>query len=266
MNRMRLVASRVFFSFAQVLLQPNRRATLASLALALLGRAEIIAAQTPAVLPSAAPAAISAATATAPAVVSPRFLLKAGAQLTHLFYLPDNQSWQMVFPASLGLEYRLNPRFSLLARAEADIAAGRAPRGRRGSLQSPAAGAAQGLGARYYFNQGRQRRPDAPAEPWGNYLAFETSTDLSAAGRLRGARRGKRGASSLTRLTPSIFVLLGTQHRGPGRHLLYDLSAGVGLEAPPPYALDATMSRPWEMASQVNLRVYLTNAGRSPRR
>ncbi|WP_460500669.1 hypothetical protein, partial [Hymenobacter agri] len=83
---------------------------------------------------------------------------------------------------------------------------------------------------------------------------------------LRGGRSRKRGASSLTRLTPSIFVLVGTQHRGPGRHLLYDLSAGVGLEAPQPYALDATMSRPWEMASQVNLRVYFSNTGRSPHR
>ncbi|MCI1188062.1 hypothetical protein MON38_11580 [Hymenobacter sp. DH14] len=214
-------------------------------------------------VPAAAP---ETSAPSAPAVASPRFLLKAGLQLTHLFYLPDHLGWQLVFPASLGFEYRLNPKFSLLARAEADIAAGRAPRGRRGGPQAPAAGAAFGLEARYYFNQSRARCAGAPAECWGNYVAFETSTDLSAAGRLRGgARSRKRGASSLTRFTPSAFVLVGTQHRGPGRHLLYDLSAGLGLEAPPPYAADATISRPWEMASQLNLRVYFSNSTRAPR-
>ncbi|MDQ2793954.1 MAG: hypothetical protein M3Y12_08100 [Bacteroidota bacterium] len=56
-----------------------------------------------------------------------------------------------------------------------------------------------------------------------------------------------------------MFALVGTQHRGPGHHLLYDLSAGLGLEAPPPYATNAIVSRPWDMATQVNLRVYFIN-------
>ena len=199
-----------------------------------------------------------------PTDTAPRFLFKAGLRLTHLFYLPDRLGWQLVLPASLGFEYRLNPRFSLLARAEADVAAGRAPRGRRGSTQAPAAGAAIGLGVRYYFNQSHAPCLGAPAECWGNYLALETSTDLSAAGRLRGGGRSRqRGASSLTRLTPSVFALVGTQRRGPGHRLLYDLSAGIGLEAPPPYSTDAARSRPWEVASQLNLRVYFINQGRA---
>lgn len=239
----------------------SRAAALAGLGLALLGRPVAAAAQA---APSApvppAPVAASATPATTPTAVLPRFLLKGGLQLTHLFYLPDHLGWQLVFPASLGFEYRLTPGFSLLARAEADVATGRAPRGRRGGSQAPASGAALGLGARYYFNQSRARCAGTPAERWGSYVAFETNTDLSAAGRLRGGSRSrKRGASSLTRFTPSIFALVGAQHRGPGRHLLYDLSAGLGLEAPPPYTVEATISRPWEMASQVNLRVYFIN-------
>ena len=203
----------------------------------------------------------------APAPASPRFLFKGGLQLTHLFYLPDHLGWQLVFPASLGFEYRLSSRFSLLARAEADIAAGRAPRGRRGGNQAPAAGVALGLGVRYYFNQNRALCVGVPAEYWGNYLALETSTDLSAAGQLRGGGRSRRrGANSLTRLTPSLFALVGTQHRGPGHRLLYDLSAGIGLEAPPPYTADATMSRPWDIATQINLRVYFVNKKRTTHR
>lgn len=240
---------------------------LAGLTIALLGRPEPGIAQVPSNIPTPAPpvsVAASASPAATPPAASPRFLFKGGLQLTHLFYLPDHLGWQLVFPASLGFEYRLNPRFSLLARAEADIAAGRAPRGRRGGSQAPAPGAALGLGVRYYFDQGRALCAGAPAEYWGSYFALETSTDLSAAGRLRGGTRSRRrGINGLTRLTPSVFALVGTQHRGPGHHLLYDLSAGLGLEAPPPYAADVTIGRSWEMATQVNLRVYFVNQNRA---
>lgn len=244
-----------------------RGAAFASLGIALVGWPHAVIAQANAGV--LVPARLASADGrTAPQVVpmdtAPRFLCKVGLQLTHLFYLPNRLGWQLVLPASLGFEYRLNPRFSLLARVEADIDAGRASRGRRGGTQAPAAGAAIGLGVRYYFNQSHTPCLGAPTECWGNYLALETSTDLSVADRLRGSGRSRqRGASSLIRFTPNVFALVGTQRRGPGYRLLYDLSAGIGIEAPPPYSTDAALSRPWEIASQVNLRVYFTNQSRA---
>ncbi len=213
--------------------------------------------------PDAAAVAAPATSIPAPApaetpVISPRFLFKTGLRLTHLFYLPDRSSWQLVLPVSFGIEYRFRPAFSLFVQGEADLAAGRAPRGRRGF--APASGASLGFGGRYYFNQARARCAGTPAECWGNYLTLETNTDLSAAGRLRGGGRGRgRGAQGLTRLTPSLFVLLGTQHAVPGRRLLYDLNAGLGLEAPPPYLTEGGGSPSWNVAAQLNLRVYLVN-------
>ncbi len=160
---------------------------------------------------------------------------------------------------SFGVEYRVRPALSLFAQAEVDLAAGRASRGRRSSL-TPNAGASLGLGGRYYFNQARVRCSGAPTECWGNYVALETSTDLSAAGRLRGGGRPRgRGSRSLTRLTPSVFVLLGAQHAISGCCLLYDLNAGLGLEAPPPYIAEGGGNPSWNVAAQVNLRVYLVN-------
>ncbi len=259
--------------FALFEVQPLPALLLAFFSFALLGACRPAVAQdtnfpqpTRASLITAAPAALPAVPAPADSPVSsPRFLFKSGLRLTHLFYLPDRLSWQLVLPMSFGLEYRLTPRFSVFAQAEADVAAGRAPRGRRGGNLVPGSGASLGLGGRYYFNQARIRCVGAPAECWGNYLSLETNTDLSAAGRLRGARgRGRgRGSRSLTRLTPSVFALVGTQHAGPGRRLLYDLSAGLGLEAPPPYTAEGGGSPTWNVAAQVNLRVYLVNHRRA---
>jgi hypothetical protein len=61
------------------------------------------------------------------------------------------------------------------------------------------------------------------------------------------------------RITPALFVLCGTQHRGPGRRLLYDLNAGLGIEAPPAYSAEANTRPPWDVAAQINLRVYVAN-------
>ncbi len=204
-------------------------------------------------LPGLVPAA--AAQPTPPATAAPvppgvpRLLLKAGLRLNHLFYLPDQQSWQLVLPSSLGLEYRLTPRFGLYGQLEADLAAGRGPRGRRS------------LGARYYFNQPAAANAPARPEPWGNYLALEGSAELAQIG--RGGRRSRN--LTVGRVTPALFALCGTQHGGPGRRLLYDLNAGLGIVAPPAYARESRMSPPWSVASQVNLRVYLVNHHRPPK-
>ncbi|MDB5270952.1 MAG: hypothetical protein JWP58_3992 [Hymenobacter sp.] len=191
--------------------------------------------------------------ATPPAPVpSPKLLLKSGLRLTHLFYLPDARSWQLLLPLSLGLEYRLSPRFSAYTQAETDISAGRAPRGRRGFPLLPTPGTSVSLGARYYFNQPTASL--ASPEPWGNYLALEASTELAQIS----SRRGRRGRG-VGRVTPALFVLCGTQHRSPGHRLLFDLNAGLGIEALPAYSTDAGTRPPWDVAAQVNLRVYLAN-------
>ncbi|GAB3877351.1 hypothetical protein GCM10028824_37260 [Hymenobacter segetis] len=204
----------------------------------------------------AAPArAQTAPTAAPPASApSPRLLLKSGLRLTHLFYLPDARSWQLLLPISFGLEYRLRPRLSAYAQAEADISAGRAPRGRRGSPLLPTPGTSVSLGARYYFNQPAEAQ--ASPEPWGNYVALEASAELAQLS----SRRGRRGRGlSVGRVTPALFALCGTQHRGPSHRLLYDLNAGLGIEAPPAYSAEAGTRPPWDVAAQVNLRVYFAN-------
>lgn len=184
------------------------------------------------------------------APTQPRLLLKAGMRLTHLFCLPGSSgTWQLVLPSSFGVEYRFRPHFSLYALAEADISAGRAPRGRRGATALPTPTIDVSVGTRYYFNEA------SSANPWGNYLALEGSAELSQL-----AVRGRgRKARPTARFTPGVFVLCGTQHRGPGRRLLYDLNAGLGIQAPPAYTTDAAVRPPWDVAAQLNLRVYLVN-------
>jgi hypothetical protein len=182
---------------------------------------------------------------------APKILVKAGMRLTHLFYLPDGRTWQLVLPSSFGIEYRLQPHLSFYAQAEADIATGRQQRGRRiaSPLPLPTPTTDVSLGARYYFN------PPTAADAWGNYVALEGTAELSQLA-VRG--RGRRTRPS-ARLMPGVFALCGTQHRGPGHRLLYDLNAGLGIEAPPSYAADAAVRPPWDVAAQVNLRVYLVN-------
>lgn len=185
----------------------------------------------------------------------PRLLLKAGLRLNHLIYLPDQQGWQLILPSSLGIEYRFSSRFGFYSQLEADLAAGRGPRGRRGRAQLPTASTDFALGSRYYFNQPSAANSLAHPDPWGNYLALEASAGLAQIG--RGGRRGRN--PTVGRVTPAVFALCGTQHGGPGRRLLYDLNVGVGVVAPPAYATDSQTAPPWSVASQVNLRVYLVN-------
>ena len=220
---------------------------------------------------SAAPAQAHAQAAPARAVPdslppSPRLLLKAGLRLTHLFYQPGRQSWQLVLPSSFGIEYRLQPQFSLYAQVEADVSATRGGRGRRSTSSSlaPTPSTGLGVGARFYFNQpsSTNGKTQTQSEPWGSYLALEASADATQL-----AQRGRRGRGGVSfgQVTPALFALYGTQRSGPGRHLLFDLNAGLGIEAPPAYTFDSKRSRPWDVAAQVNLRVYAMNHRRSPK-
>jgi hypothetical protein len=206
-----------------------------------------------------APAHVAAPPASASP--SPRLLLKAGLRLNHLFYQPGSrQSWQLVLPSSLGFEYRLNSQFSLYLQTEADISAGRATRSRRGVVL-PTATTNLSLGARYYFNQSRTSGSQDALERWGNYVALEGSAELAQSRQL--GRRNR--AQSLGRVRPAVFALCGTQHAGAGHRMLYDLNAGIGLEVPASYASDPKAKRPWDVATQVNLRVYLVNHRRAPK-
>jgi hypothetical protein len=194
----------------------------------------------------------------AQAAPSPKVLVKAGLRLTHLFYLPNGRNWQLVLPSSLGLEYRLRPRFSLYGQAEADVSAGRGPRGRRAQALLPTASTNVGVGARYYLNQPDTCRPHCRPERWGNYLALELSTELTPL-----ARRGRRPRGlDASQLTPAVFAFCGAQHRGPGQRLLYDVNAGFGLEARAS-TTEARGARLWDVAAQVNLRVYVVNHRRA---
>lgn len=200
-----------------------------------------------------------AALAQSSPAASPKLLFKAGLRLNHLFYLPDGRNWQLVLPSSLGLEYRLQPQFSVYAQAEADVSAGRGPRGRRGSISLPTSSTGLSLGTRYYFNQPIITNGlPGKAEAWGNYVALEFSAELTQA-----SRRGRRGRGpNAGQVTPAVFAFCGTQHRGPGQRLLYDLNAGLGIEAPR-YNAEPTKPRPWDVAAQVNLRVYFINHHRA---
>jgi hypothetical protein len=100
-------------------------------------------------LPGLTPALAQTVSTSPITASSPKLLLKSGLRLTHLFYLPDARNWQLLFPISFGIEYRLRPQFSMYAQAETDISAGRAPRGRRGAALLPTPGTSIGLGARY---------------------------------------------------------------------------------------------------------------------
>ncbi|WP_201987690.1 hypothetical protein [Hymenobacter rubidus] len=197
-------------------------------------------------------ATTQAAAVAVEAPVPPRLLVKAGLRLSHLFYQPNGRSWQLILPSSFGCEYRLRPQVSLYAQLEADISAGRAQRGRRNAATLPTPTSDLSFGARYYFNQ---PVPRPSAERWGNYVAFEAEAELSQLGQ-RGRGRQARG---LLRFTPGVFALCGTQHRGPGRRLIYDLNAGLGLQAPPPYTVEAPTRPAWDVAAQVGLRVLLVN-------
>lgn len=206
--------------------------------------------------PAIAQSPVGAPLPTQPVAV-PKVLVKAGLRLTHLFYLPDGRNWQLVLPSSLGLEYRLKPSLSIYAQVEADVSAGRGP---RGGAALPASSTNVGVGARYYLNQpaaaGLPHRP----EGWGNYLALEVSTELTQLG--RAGRRGRGRGLNLGQATPAVFAFYGAQHSGPGHRLLYDLNAGIGIEAPA-YATEPKVSRPWDVAAQVNLRVYVVNHRRA---
>jgi hypothetical protein len=186
------------------------------------------------------------------ALVPPRLLIKAGLRLTHLRYSSSSQTWQFIVPVSVGLEYRLGPKFSVYSLAEADLQASNVFTRRRRQAVSAMPSAGLDMGLRYYYGQPKLLRARRIPELYGSYLAVEGGVERNeiAANYLNRMRR-----QMPTSLTPSLYFLWGTQHRL--RHFaLYDLNAGLGILAPPYYNFEHIGTAHYDVAAQVNIRIY----------
>ena len=177
-------------------------------------------------------------------------LLKAGLRLTHLRYTHDSKSWQFLLPLSLGAEYRVAPRLSLVTQLEADMLTSSTSGRRRSGQASAVSAASASLGVRYYYGHAAS---GAPA--MGRYLALEGSTDWEQLAATSLAANRRRGTTPAV-LTPGVFVLWGVQHR-TRPHLWYDLNAGAGVLAPSYYNYERpnTANR-WNLGGQLNIRLF----------
>ncbi|MBJ6143281.1 hypothetical protein [Hymenobacter sp. BT559] len=187
--------------------------------------------------------------------VPPAVLLKVGLRATHISYSANSQAWSLVVPLSLGAEYRLAPRFGFYGQVEADLQTGRTTIARRrGPSQAAVAvpSAALGVGLRYYYNQPRHGEPLRNTNLYGSYLAVEGNIERNTVvGRYVSLSRRQ----ATTGLTPGLYAYWGTQHRLRGA-LLYDASAGLGFQAPTYYNFESIAPAHYNIAVQVNLRLY----------
>ena len=186
----------------------------------------------------------------------PKVLLKVGLSLTHFSYSSggQNQTWRLVVPLSVGAEYRLSPRLAMYAQADADLQASRAVTRRRSGQANALPSAAVGLGMRYYYNQPGKGQPARGHSLYGSYLALEGSierTEITAKYLTTNLSRRQTPTS----LTPGVYAYWGTQHR-LRRAMLYDVNAGVGLQAPPYYNYESITPTRYNLTAQVNLRLY----------
>jgi hypothetical protein len=186
------------------------------------------------------------------ALAPPRLLVKTGLRLTHLRYSLGSQTWQFVVPASVGVEYRLGSQLSVYGLAEADLQASHIAGKRRRQAVSAIPSAGLDMGLRYYYGQPKQLAARRPPELYGNYLALEGGVERNeiAANYLNRMRR-----QMPTSLTPSLYLLWGTQHR-IRQFALYDLNAGLGILAPPYYNFEHIGAAHYDVAAQVNIRIY----------
>ena len=186
--------------------------------------------------------------------VPPAVLLKAGLRATHFSYSGSGQAWSLVVPLSLGAEYRLAPRFGFYGQLEADLQTSRtALAARRRRSQAVAVpSAALGVGLRYYYNQPRQGEPLRNANLYGSYIAVEGNLERNV---VTGRYVSQARRQTPTGLTPGLYAYWGTQHRLRGA-LLYDVSAGLGLQAPTYYNFENIAPTHYNVAVQANLRLY----------
>jgi hypothetical protein len=183
----------------------------------------------------------------------PRVLLKAGLRLTHFSYSGSGQAWRVVVPLSVGAEYRLSPRFAFYGQADTDLQASRTA-GRRAALRNWLPSAALGMGLRYYYRQPGQGHPRRTSSIYGNYLALEGNIERTElTGTYLTVSQSRR--QTPTSLTPGVYAYWGTQHR-LRRAMLYDINAGLGMQAPPYYNYESITPARYDLTAQVNIRLY----------
>jgi hypothetical protein len=184
----------------------------------------------------------------------PRVLLKAGLRLTHFSYSGSSQSWRVVVPLSVGVEYRLSPRFAFYGQADTDLQATRNAGGRRGGQRNLLPSATLGMGLRYYYRQPGQGHPRLTSSIYGNYLALEGNIERTElTGTYLTVNQSRR--QTPTSLTPGVYAYWGTQHR-LRRAMLYDVNAGLGVQTPPYYNYESVAPARYDLTAQVNLRLY----------
>lgn len=202
--------------------------------------------------PLGAGAQAAAPTAEQAAPTPPHVLLKVGLRVTHFSYSSGSQTWRVVVPLSFGAEYRLTPRLAGYGLAEADLQASQAATRRRSRLANALPSATLSLGLRYYYSQPRKGEPARNNPMYGSYLALEgnVTRDEIAASYANLTRR-----QIPTSLTPGLYAFWGTQHR-LRRAMLYDLSAGLGFQAPAYYNFESIKPAHYDLTAQVNIRFY----------
>lgn len=202
-------------------------------------------------------------TAPEPAPSLPAFVAEGGLHLTQLSVSRSSSNWQAVVPAALGLEYRLNSRFSLYTQLGATVQLANDARSRRRmAVRTALPAAALGLGGRCYYSRPAGALRPAEAAEFGRYLALEAGAELTQSQRpaTRGLSASRRPSwNSAALLSPYLFARWGVQNRWRS-HLLYDLNAGLGLVAPSRPAAEYTgANHRLDIAVQVNVSLYVAN-------
>lgn len=198
---------------------------------------------------------------TEPAPLLPSFVTKAGLQLTQFSVSRSSRNWQAIVPAALGLEYRLNSRFSLYTQLNANVQLANDARNRRMAVRTALPAATLGVGGRYYYSRPSGALRVAEASEFGRYVALEAGSELTQSQRptargLSSSRRPSWNSSAL--LTPYLFARWGVQNRWRS-HLLYDLNAGLGLVVPARPVEYVAASHRLDVAAQVNVSFYVAN-------
>jgi hypothetical protein len=204
---------------------------------------------------TAVPAADPTALVEAPAR---RVLVKIGLNAARPFRHGGYYGLLSRLPLSAGLEYSLNPRFTLYGQAVADRAAPRYDSYRE--IRNPwLPSGALSLGARYYYNQaGRAQHKRAHGPFIGNYLAVEAHTERMSYVSYNASPYPALGGSyeNHYEYATSLNLLWGMQRR-LSRSFLFDLNAGIGLS---PKRSDAHFggysAGALNLSSQINLGIY----------
>jgi len=141
----------------------------------------------------------------------PAFVAKGGLRLAQFSVSRHSSSWQAVVPAAVGLEYRLNSRYSLYTQLDANVQLANDARSRRKmTVRTALPTTTLGLGGRcYYGRPSGALRATTEAPAFGRYVALETGCKLTQSQRptthgLAVSRRPAWNTAAL--LVPYVFV------------------------------------------------------------